>query len=477
MIQDIQLDNGQQHALNLMLEGHNVFLTGNAGVGKSVVIEKFKELCTWNVAVLAPTGLAAIKVGGSTIHRFFKLDIAPIMTSDILNSITPEIAEIVTSTDTFFIDEISMVGSDMFWAIDSILRSIVSSPDNQYPFGNKQIVVVGDFFQLEPISKLEVYRLTKFYGGIYAFDSPSWQGACFNNVILTEVHRQAGDLAFIEFLDTIRVGNYEADDSKLMAMISWFNQHVRIGEPPEDAISLCTTKDLAQAINDKKDALLPGVSSSFRAKVSGKFPEDSFPTDTNLELKLGSRVMLVRNLNTPEEALNYVNGDVGVVVDLCPEAPTVTVQLDSGRRVLVTPVMWENMVYEVTVNPETGGPKVSQKPVGWFTQVPIKKAFATTIHKSQGGTYDAAHIVLGNRGTFASGQAYTALSRCRSMSTLSIDRPLRLQDLKLDRRILQFYQIIKNQIDPLHKAWWDHGSLAQYGRHSWEMDGCIPRIY
>jgi hypothetical protein len=129
------------------------------------------------------------------------------------------------------------------------------------------------------------------------------------------------------------------------------------------------------------------------------------------------------------------------------------------------------------LTPETRKPQVSQKTIGWFTQVPIQKANAKTIHKSQGGTYDAAHIVLGNRGTFASGQAYTALSRCRSMSTLSIDRPLRLQDLKLDRRIIQFYQTIENQINPLHKAWWDHGSLAQYGRHSWEMDACTPCAY
>jgi hypothetical protein len=433
------LDAGQQHALELMLTGGNVLLTGKAGTGKSTVLRLFKEHAPKGTVFLAPTGLAALNIGGSTIHRFFGFH-AGILPPNYQPAMEPEQQELISMAQTIVIDEISMVRSDVFAAMDSILRSIAPPDCQNRAFGGKQIIVVGDFFQLPPVvtTEEEGKQLERDFGGIHAFQTRSWDQAYFETAALRYPHRHALDVEYLEVLDALRRGVLDQSGRTLDACVAWLNGRVTISDPPHDVTAICTTRSSAAAINYVQDASIPTPVVVATAIVQGRFDGDSYPTEARLEYRIGSRVMLLKNV-LAACGFEYVNGDIGTVVNLYPDGSAVEVVLDSGKLVTVGAQTWLNCEYAIGLDVATGQHYVEQRVVGTFTQLPMKLAYAITIHKSQGITLEKAHVHLG-RGAFAFGQLYTALSRCRSLAGLSIDRWVHLQDVMVDPVVAAFHE-------------------------------------
>jgi ABC-type cobalamin/Fe3+-siderophores transport system ATPase subunit len=438
------LDFGQRQALELMLTGGNVFLTGKAGTGKSTVLKLFKEHAPEGTVFLAPTGLAAVSIEGSTIHRFFGLH-AGILPPNYMPEMEPERQELISMARTIVIDEISMVRADVFAAMDSILRSLAPPDCQNRAFGGKQIIVVGDFFQLPPVVTTvdEERQLEQNFGGILAFQTRAWELAYFETAALRFPHRHAMDAEYLDVLDALRRGVLDQSGKTLDACIAWLNCRVRVSEPPQGVTSLCTRKNSAAAINYVQDAMIPNSVVVANAAIQGRFDRDMYPAEERLEYRIGSRVMMLKN--TPSVCgYEFVNGDTGTVVDIHPDGSAVEVALDSRRRVTVSAQTWLNCEYAVSVDPATGRHCVGQKVVGTFTQVPFMLAYAVTVHKAQGITLDKAHINLG-RGTFAYGQLYTALSRCRSLAGLSMDRWVHLQDVMVDPVVAGFHGWLEYQ--------------------------------
>jgi hypothetical protein len=435
----VNLDADQQHALELILSGGNVFLTGKAGTGKSTVLRLFRELAPKGTVFLAPTGLAALNIGGSTIHRFFGFH-AGILPPNYQPAMEPEQQELISMAQTIVIDEISMVRSDLFAAMDSILRSIAPPDCQNRAFGGRQIIAVGDFFQLPPVVTTgeEENQLLRDFGGIHAFQTRSWELAYFETAALRHPHRHALDAEYLEVLDALRRGVLDQSGRTQEACVAWLNSHATISDPPHDVTAICTTRGSAAAINCVQDARIPSPVVVATAMVQGRFDEDTYPTETRLEYRIGSRVMLLKNV-LAGCGFEYVNGDIGAVVNLRLDGSAVEIVLDSGKPVTVTAQTWLNCEYAVGLDPATGRHCVDQKVVGTFTQLPMKLAYAITIHKSQGITLDRAHVHLG-RGAFAFGQLYTALSRCRSLAGLSIDRWVYLQDVMVDPLVAAFHE-------------------------------------
>ena len=443
----IKLSLEQERALTLMLSGRNVFLTGEAGTGKSAVIHAFKRRCGRRLVCLAPTGLAALLIGGETIHRFFRFQVCVLPVGPL-----PFMDELqrrrLDAVDTVLIDEVSMVRSDVFQAIDTALRHAAPPGLERVPFGGKQIIVVGDYFQLGPIAR--EFEITQYLqahlGGMYSFCAPAWAAANFANVVLRQVHRQK-DRKSLEALNAIRTGNIvyaygdDIHDKSFGDFISLVNKECfRPGVPVDPAaVALCATRDLADYINRLAISSIPGVEFVFNASIDRDFPWDIFPTDNELRVKIGERVMLIAN----DSKAGYVNGDVGVVVDVPAEEFAVKVRLDRGIDVIVRPFFWDNFHHELTCD-ANGMPALVPTIVGRFSQIPLIPAYAITTHKSQGKTLDAVRLVLGNVGCFATGQLYVALSRCRNLKRLSLDRPIAFEDCIVDPAVLAFYR----EIDP-----------------------------
>lgn len=445
----IQLSSEQQQALELMLSGKNVFLTGEAGTGKSTILRKFREQCKRECVFLAPTGIAAINVGGATIHSFFMLK-PGLLTPDTIEEIgSKKKRALIRKTRTIVIDEISMVRSDVFSAIDFRLRELASGNNQHKPFGGKQIILVGDFFQLPPVVKTETEEnwLQNNLGGVYAFQTRLWETARFRCVFLKTVHRQQNDNLFLSILNHIRHGNLTTPDlwlpdlSDPLNVIEALNKLCfREEKLNPEPVYLCTTNRESLTLNSVRKNQIDGENAQFRAIVSGKFQERDYPTASVLELKVGARIMLLNNKRTPEGQFEYVNGDIGVISAIKNAAiPTVCVTLDNGRRCEIQPYQWTAYEYELEVDKLSGKELIRQKEVGTFVQLPMKLAYAITIHKSQGLSLERVHIKLGN-GCFAHGQLYTALSRCRSLCNLRIDRPLYVEDVILDSQIVDFYK-------------------------------------
>ena len=462
---NIRLDNDQHQALQAMLSGRNIFLSGEAGTGKSVVIREFERLSDKQIVKLAPTGIAARNIGGQTLHSFFKLRPGVQEQGQVFTG-SMKLYELLRAVEVIICDEISMVRSDLFQAMDSILRDIEHT---DMPFGGKQIIVVGDFCQLPPVVEdhnIERY-LRSVFGGVYAFQSQAWRDADLEMVMLKTIHRQ-DDMDFIDLLDYVRHGissywgtrviieKFMGEDFTMYDRFSVFDEINEQCRPPKsfntrdadigfdtdfleaETIAVCCTRKNAQLINqmcmDKLDD--PGI--YCQAIKEGYYPYDEFPTDNNLNIKLGERVMFLTNQPNGDN-YQYVNGDTGTVVDYCNDSlnPKVTVKLDNGRIVEVGRVPWDHLEYKVEYE-DNEEPCIIQEVTGTFWQLPLMPAYAITIHKAQGQTIDKMRLVL-DRGCFAEGQLYTALSRVRSMDDLILDRPIHESDLIFDYDVHELY--------------------------------------
>ncbi len=449
----MQLAPEQELALKEMLSGTNVFLTGEAGTGKSTIVKEFKRRTDKNCVFLAPTGIAAVNVGGSTIHSFLRL--APgLMSEESIEAISnKKHRELIRNVDVVIIDEISMVRSDLFWAVDYRFRQVAQGKNKKRPFGGKQVILVGDFYQLPPVVKSEEEErfIRSTYGGEFAFQSETWAQGKFKCFCLKTVHRQGNDNLFLSILNHIRHNDTDTrdivdpeNDVKLNVK-EILNKYADITRPLSvTPVCLCTTNREANILNALANERSNGDGRTFSAVVKGIFSEKDYPTPAKLELKTGTRVMTLINHRTPAGLLEYVNGDVGVVQGFIRQSnvDAVRIKLDNGNIVTISPNEWKNYQYVLTTDPKTGKERVSQKEVGSYIQLPLKPAYAMTIHKSQGMSVDSVLIKLGN-GCFAHGQLYTALSRCRSLRNLRIDRNIYAEDIIINPAVVDFYRSIE----------------------------------
>ncbi len=400
---------------------NHYFLTGNAGTGKSTLINYFRENTKKHIAVLAPTGLAAINVRGQTIHSFFHFP-PRMITADVIKRIKRG-GRMYKKIDTLVIDEASMIRADVLDGIDLFLRKHGRSPGE--PFGGIQIILVGDLFQLPPVVTTgERPQLQQLYRTPYFFSAEVYQKAAFETVKLQHIFRQV-DEDFIRLLNNVRVGNIsEYTLQPLVARVARDQTVFR----SNSAVTLTTVNATAESINQVQLQRLPGSDHTYGAFIEGEFPakESYLPVSLELRLRVGARVMFVKN------AEEWVNGSLGVVEEL--DGSTVKVRLDEGNRlVAVSREEWEYLKYEYDEKADA----VVESPQGKLKQYPLRLAWAITIHKSQGMTFDAVNLDF-TRAPFAHGQTYVALSRCRTLEGITLSKVLTERDIIVDERIIDF---------------------------------------
>lgn len=405
-------------AIELSME--HVFVTGRAGTGKSTLLQHVAATTSKQLAVVAPTGVAALHVGGQTIHSFLRLPIGIIADQPLPHP--EELRRLLRAIETLVIDEVSMVNADLMDAIDRTLRE--ARGRRLEPFGGVQIVLFGDPYQLAPVPPRDPHERAYFadhYRSQWFFDARVWREAPIAVHVLEEIHRQR-DPEFTGILNAVRF------DEVTQEMADLLNE---VGARPvpdgETAITLATTNATVAAINARGLAALPGQTRSSVAEIEGEFGRGSYPADETLELKLGARVMFLRN-DTSGEA-RWVNGTTGTIVGI---GDAVEVQVE-GTVHEVEPMTWERFRYEYDGITR----QLKKDVVAEFTQFPLRLAWAVTIHKSQGQTYDRARIDLGS-GAFAPGQTYVALSRLRTLDGLHLSRPLRRRDVMADADVRRF---------------------------------------
>ncbi len=401
-----------------------LFLTGKAGTGKTTFLRTIRNQSDKRMVVTAPTGVAAINAGGVTLHSFFQLPFGPMVPgaefSGGRHRMSREKRNIINSLDLLVIDEISMVRADLLDGVDGVLKRYRRS---ELPFGGVQLLMIGDLQQLAPVAKEEDWQILQdHYPTPYFFSCKALARLELVTIELKHIYRQS-DQRFIDLLNKVR--DNRLDPTAFTALNSRYQPEF---SAEDGYITLCTHNNGADAINQSRLAALPGKSRSFSAGVDGTFPEYAFPTAASLELKEGAQVMFVRNDTSQER--RYFNGKIGTVSSMGREK--ITVDCEDGERIDVGPVTWENIEY--TVDSETS--EISQKVVGSFNQYPLKPAWAITIHKSQGLTFDKA--VIDAQDAFAHGQVYVALSRCRSFEGLVLRSPITARAIKSDPAVLDF---------------------------------------
>ena len=433
MEEKVVLNGEQEAALAAMQSGRNVFLTGEAGAGKSTLLREFIRRSGRNCLVVAPTGIAALNAGGTTIHSQFMLKpglLDPVKLEPVTDGYR---YRVLRMAQTVVVDEISMVRSDLFCAMDARLRELASHEDRHRPFGGRQMILVGDFLQLPPVvgSAEERRFLDERLGGIFAFETDLWHAAQFKTISLKEVHRQSGDSLFRTVLNNIRHGNLDSA-AKVINNNCLGEKNFR-GAP----ICLCATNREAKTINERECGKVQGRSRKFTASVSENFPETDFPADVELDLAVGARVMVLCN-RRKDGLLECVNGDMGTVIGF-GSGDEVSVRLDKGKIITLEPHDWEKYAYSYEMDSVTQKSVLNQEVVGTFRQIPVRLAYAITIHKSQGMSLPAVDLRLG-RGCFDHGQLYTALSRCKTIEGLWLDRRVQPEDLIIDESVLKFCQ-------------------------------------
>jgi len=409
--------------------GQNIFLTGKAGTGKTTFLRSLKERSPKRMIVVAPTGVAAINAGGVTIHSFFQLSFAPQVGTETEMSKDQRFARekinIMRSLDLLVIDEISMVRADILDAIDRTLRRF---KNRMKPFGGAQVLMIGDLQQLAPVIKNEEWGLLRReYDTAFFFSSKALKQFPYVSIELTEVFRQQ-DEKFISILNKVRENRL---DESALAELN--NRHISDFSPNDEEgyITLCTHNVSANRINDAKLLELPGKKKSFTAEVQGKFPEYSYPTDFELVLKVGAQVMFVKNDSNPEK--RFYNGKIGQVTNI--EDELIFVQCpDEEEEIEVEVQTWEN--YKYSINKDTG--EITEEVEGSFQQIPLKLAWAITIHKSQGLTFEKA--IIDAEASFAHGQVYVALSRCKTLEGMVLSSQIANRSIVNDGTVSGFIQ-------------------------------------
>ncbi|KFF58735.1 helicase [Cryobacterium sp. MLB-32] len=415
----------EQAAVFAAIEGtrQNIFVTGRAGTGKSTLLNHLSWNTSKQIVIAAPTGVAALNVGGQTIHSLFRLPIGVIADSPIDQN--DQVRKLLNTIDTLVIDEVSMVNADLMDAIDRSLRQARQRPHDT--FGGVQIVLFGDPYQLAPVpgGPEERAYFADHYRSMWFFDAKIWRDAELRIVELTEIHRQS-DSDFKLMLNAVRHGQVTP------AIGGALNAAGARTPPTDGVITLATRNDSVNRINASALKRLSGKSLTAKADVTGDFGGRTFPADEVLELKVGAQVMFLRNDSPLDGGPRWVNGTIGTVTKV---DSTVFVEVD-GHTHEVEPAVWEK--YKYTYNAATK--KIKKDVVAEFTQFPLRLAWAVTIHKSQGATYERAVVDLGAR-VFSPGQTYVALSRLTSLDGLYLTRPLRPSDIIVDENVQRFMNI------------------------------------
>ncbi|WP_349865539.1 DEAD/DEAH box helicase [Leifsonia sp. WHRI 6310E] len=412
----------EQQAVYELIEHtrEHVFVTGRAGTGKSTLLNHLSWNTEKSIVIAAPTGVAALNVGGQTIHSLFRLPIGVIADHDIEQ--TAELRKLLNTIDTLVIDEVSMVNADLMDAVDRSLRQARQRPAES--FGGVQVVLFGDPYQLAPVPGDQEERayFSDTYRSMWFFDARVWQEADLRIVELLQVHRQH-ESDFRYMLNAVRHGQVTKEIADRL------NEVGARPAPDDGTITLATRNDTVNRINAQALERLPGRALTAKAEISGDFGGRNYPAEESLELKVGAQVMFLRNDVGQGDGPRWVNGTIGTVTRI---DSTVYVDVD-GEIHEVEPTIWEKFRY--SYSPETK--KLTKDVVAEFTQFPLRLAWAVTIHKSQGKTYDAAIVDLGTR-AFTSGQTYVALSRITTLDGLYLTRPLRPSDITVDPDVERF---------------------------------------